>query len=76
MNRTIVTKLTSHDLRIPKITFIVMIYIVRLALGQKMFSKEEVKIFFKILEVFWTAVDWGRVVVTKTIKKIEEWGLG
>jgi hypothetical protein len=49
---------------------------IRSALGQKMFSKEEVQIFFKILEAFWMAVDWGRVIVTKAIKKIEGQGPG
>jgi hypothetical protein len=30
---------------------------IRSTLGQKMFSKEEVQIFFKILKAFWTAID-------------------
>jgi hypothetical protein len=34
-----------------------------------MFSKEEMQIFFKILEAFWMAVNWRRVVVIETIKK-------
>jgi len=49
---------------------------IRSTLGQKMFSKEEVQIFFKILEAFWMAIDWGRVIVTKAIKKIEGQGPG
>jgi hypothetical protein len=40
---------------------------IRSTLGQKMFPKEEVQIFFKILEAFWTVVHGRRVIIIKAI---------
>jgi hypothetical protein len=42
---------------------------IRSTLGQKLFPKEEVQIFFKILEAFWTVVHGGRVIIIKAILK-------
>jgi ribosomal protein L31E len=46
---------------------------IRSALGQKMFSKEEVQIFFKILEAFWKRGNQHQIMTSQEDNWVVVW---